>query len=304
MLGDLETAGIAFEVVAASGNGSPPLWVQLTPRGAIEARDGRRFVFDPEKLVAAFKAGGVDLPVDFDHETEFAMVNGHRPARGWIVELAAKPAGLFGRVQWLPDAIVALKARSYRYISPTFWRDTDGVTARLLKGAALVTSPALGMPAVASANSKDRPMHLPPEIAAALGLPDDTSVDDAVKAIQALPSSAPEMAATLAAMATVVKELKDVKRLAGAKNVAAKVETAIKSGVFPPSLRDWATELCSSNEASFDTFVEKTGTSFAHLFKEKTYDVSRLAAGEDQADSSTEAMIAQQLGIDPAKMKA
>lgn len=307
MFGDLETGGIVFEVVAASGSPagrSPPKWVQLTPRGEVEARDGRRFVFEPEKLAAAFAAGGIDLPIDFDHETEFAMVNGTRPARGWIVEVQARPEGLFGRVEWLTDAVEALSARRYRYISPTFWKEGDGVTARLLKGAALVTSPALGMPAVASANSKDRSVKLPLEIAKALGLAETASTDDAVTAIKALAGNGPEMASTLAAMASVVKEMNEMKRSFGTRNVSSKVETAIKSGVFPPALRGWATELCSSNEASFDAFVSTVGTPFAFLTKETVIDHSLIEAANAGPASSTDTMIAQQLGIDPAAMKA
>ena len=55
------------------------------PRDQVTARDGQVFIFEPE----------------------MAMITGTKPARGWIVELAARPAGLFGRVDWLDDAVRA-----------------------------------------------------------------------------------------------------------------------------------------------------------------------------------------------------
>lgn len=304
-LGELETGGFAFEVVGANASGDrvPPEWVQLTPRGAVEARDGRRFVFDPEALAAEFAAGGVDLPIDFDHETEFSMVNGSRPARGWIVELQARPTGLYGRVSWLPDAVAALKARAYRYISPTFWRGSDGVSARLLKGAALVTSPALGMPAVASAQRTGvKTMSLPQQITAALNLPDDASAEDAVSAIKALAGGGGAMASTLSALATAVNELNTLRHNTGNREVEAKVTNAIYAGRLPPSLKEWGLELCASNEAAFDTFIEKTVNIIP--LGESRYDLSFLSARDGQPDTATDAMIARQLGVDPARMKS
>ena len=205
-LGDLETGAAAYEVVLAAAESgkapSPPEWLQLTPRGDVTARDGRKFSFDPERLAAAFVEGGLKLPIDFDHESEFTITLGAKPARSWIVDMEARPQGLFGKVEWLPDAVAALRAKAYRYISPTFYRDEDGITARLIKAAALVAAPALGMPALAQAETRS----VPAEIATALGLPTNCEVADAVASIEALrarnaqpaaPSAAEEIARRL-----------------------------------------------------------------------------------------------------------
>lgn len=59
---------------AALPPGAAPEWVHLLPpKGRITARDGRKFILDnPAALVADFNARGVDLPVDFAHQSELA----------------------------------------------------------------------------------------------------------------------------------------------------------------------------------------------------------------------------------------
>ena len=233
--------------MAAGQNGAaptPPEWVQLTPRGAVTARDGRSFNFDPEQLVAAHSAGGIQLPLDFEHETEFTMMLGSRPARGWISALEARPEGLFGKVEWLPDAIAALAAKAYRYISPTFWRGEDGVSARLMKGAALVTSPALGMPAVASANPHGEKSMLK-DLQALLGLAETASAADAIAAIAALKAGDPtkfvpkaQYEQTATALSALQAEVDSGKKAAQAVRCSTLVEDAVKAGKIAPAAKD------------------------------------------------------------------
>ncbi len=231
---------------------TPPVWVQLTPRGAVEARDRRRFVFDPERLAAAFADDTLKLPIDFDHETEYAMLLGSKPARAWIVAVEARAEGLFGKVEWLPDAVTALAAKAYRYISPTFWRDEDGVTARLLKGAALVSSPALGMPAIASASqTKEAPMLK--EILAALGLKEAASLPETLSAITALSMPDPEKfvpaaqhAATVAALSAAQATIDAANQAAQTARCATLVDGAIAAGKLAPAAKDQYLALASA----------------------------------------------------------
>lgn len=252
----LTAGGIAFAVEMAAGQDGaarPPEWIQLSPRGQVTARDGRVFSFDPEKLVAAHVAGGIDLPIDFDHETEMAMYSGTKPARGWIVEMQARPEGLFGRVDWLPDAVQALAARQYRYISPTFWREEDGITARLMKSAALVTSPALGMPAVASASNEDHHMTLA-ELLAKLGLVATATAAEADTAIARLSSPDPQKfvpmeqhEATVTALTAAQAEIQVGKDAAHLARCTALVEDAVKAGKVAPAAKDHFLSLAKAN---------------------------------------------------------
>lgn len=251
-------AGIAaFEVVMASaqagGETQPPEWVQLTPRGDVIARDGRPFRFDPERLAAVFAEGGLKLPIDFEHESEFTITLGAKPARAWIVAVEARPAGLFGRVDWLPDAVEALKAKAYRYISPTFYRDEDGVTASLIKAAALVAAPALGMPALASATPQNGATMLK-DILIALGLAETASAGDAVSAIALLKAGDPskfvpkaQHDATVTALASAEKKIQDAEDAAHAARCSTLVDDAIKGGKIAPAAKEQYLALAKSN---------------------------------------------------------
>lgn len=223
---------------------TPPDWIQLTPRGPVTARDGRDFIFNPEQLVAAHAAGGIHLPLDFEHESEFTITLGSKPARGWIVALEARPEGLFGKVDWLPDAIAALAAKAYRYISPTFWRAEDGKTARLMKGAALVTSPALGMPAVASATHAQDASMLK-DLLVQLGLAETASAADAIAAIASLKAGDPakfvpkaQYDETVTALSAAQGEIEAGKKAAKTALCATLVGDAIKAGKIAPAAKD------------------------------------------------------------------
>ena len=283
-------------------------WVHLLTHGEMSARDGRCFVLADAVAVVErtmARAGKAYLPVDYEHQTDLAEFNGKpAPAAGWISQFSVRDDGIWALVEWTAKARAMLAAREYRYISPTFMADPETKAVRIILRAALTNNPALDLTALASARpTGEGSMKLPVEIAKALGLIETASVDDAVTAIQGLSGNAPATVSTLAAMANVVKELNDLKRSFGSRNVSSKVETAIKSGAFPPALRGWARELCASNEASFDAFLSTVGTTYAHLAQERDHDLSFIERASAQPVSSTDIMIAQQLGLDPAAMK-
>ena len=130
-----------------------PEWVMLMPAGQLNARDGRRWrLTDADAVVSATRAaaGSLDLAIDFEHQTQHAKQNGQpAPAAGWIRKLQARSGALWARVEWTARAAAMLKAREYRYLSPTFFHAPDGTVMRI-EGAALTNAPALAMPALAS----------------------------------------------------------------------------------------------------------------------------------------------------------
>ncbi|PYF05819.1 Mu-like prophage I protein, partial [Rhodobacter viridis] len=85
----------------AVGRTGAPAWVHLFPPGKIEGRDGRRYVLsNPAAVMRGFEQRGVDLPVDYEHQSETteARMRGPVPAAGWIKELRLEDTGLWGRV--------------------------------------------------------------------------------------------------------------------------------------------------------------------------------------------------------------
>lgn len=285
----LQLGGVCFEVaMAAAGDGQPqpPEWIQLTPRGAVTARDGRSFVFDPEQLAAAAQAEGLRLPIDFAHESEHVALLGAKPARAWIVALEARPAGLFGRVEWLPDAVQALAAKSYRYVSPTFWTAADKATARLMKGAALVASPALGMPALASAAavatasrpSGERPMKA---LLAKLGLTENATEEEALAKLSAAMTVDPaayvpvaQLAAANGALAQANARIKAIDDEAAAAKCQALVDGGVAAGKIAPAAKEHYLALAKADFAA----TERAIAAMPAL----------LAAGQDQSAKEAE----------------
>ena len=96
---------------------------------------------------------GVDVAIDFDHET--------REAAGWVKEvfLSDNEETLFGVVRWTPKGALALGDREFRYFSPEFslnWihPHTGAEHGPTLVGGALVNRPFLKMDAIVGLTEK------------------------------------------------------------------------------------------------------------------------------------------------------
>lgn len=192
LCGDTDLAvafGMGIELAFAQGdNAKAPEWVQLLPAGpTIVARDGRKWTLkDPAVVVAAFKAGNVDLAFDINHASEIlGPKGGDAPAQGWIKDMEVRDGLLWGRVEWTAAGAAKVEGKEYRYVSPAIRHDRSGnVTG--LASAALVTHPALDMPALArdeGQHPKDPSMTLLARAAAALGLAATATEDQVVEAI-------------------------------------------------------------------------------------------------------------------------
>lgn len=96
---------------------------------------------------------GVDLSIDFDHET--------REAAGWVKEVFLSDDGnsIYGVVKWTPKGALALNDREFRYFSPefnlNFVHPHTGVNhGPTLMGGALVNRPFLKMGAIVGLKDK------------------------------------------------------------------------------------------------------------------------------------------------------
>ena len=127
--------------------------VLLMPAGDIAARDGRRWRNpDPAGVIdrSLVRAGDTELVVDYEHQTDLVGQNGQpAPAAGWITKLTAAADGIRALIRWNEKALAHIRAKEYRYLSPTFTYDKAGRVQVILR-AALTNSPALDLPALAS----------------------------------------------------------------------------------------------------------------------------------------------------------
>ena len=99
------------------------------------------------------KVYGIDISIDFDHET--------REAAGWLNEvfLSVDSDKLYGVVKWTPKGALALNDREFRYFSPefnlNFVHPHTGVShGPTLLGGALVNRPFLKMDAIVGLKDK------------------------------------------------------------------------------------------------------------------------------------------------------
>jgi hypothetical protein len=95
-----------------------------------------------ESVMASFEKKGVDLAIDYEHQTFAAKDNGKpAPAAGWF-KPEARADGIWAtNVKWTDPAAAMLKAKEYRYFSPTFRRDSKNRILEL-RPMALTNDPA------------------------------------------------------------------------------------------------------------------------------------------------------------------
>lgn len=150
----MHTTGAAARPLAG-----PALWVHLMPIGPVRTRahDGRApwAVRDAAGVVAATRALGLPLPVDYEHQTDLAASNGRpAPAAGWIVAFEARADGIFGQVEWTARARAMIAAGEYRYLSPVFQFDGASREVKRILRAGLTNDPALFVKAVAEVDGE------------------------------------------------------------------------------------------------------------------------------------------------------
>jgi phage I-like protein len=153
-------AGVAIMLSAATSDGEPAKEIRLFKFGKNETTKG---VFTLTKDGAAgilekFAAYGNDLAIDYEHQTFEAASNGPVPAAGWIRQggLEVREDGLWAKVEWTARATELIKAKEYRYFSPTFLHTKTGEIVELAP-IALVNYPAtMDMDPLIAASAVDR----------------------------------------------------------------------------------------------------------------------------------------------------
>ncbi len=160
-----------------------PEWVHLLPAlaGDVQTYDGRGpyKLADMQALIAASMQAERGMPIDENHATDMAMMNGAgAPARGWIKELQTRADGLWGRVEWTRAGKELLADRAYRGLSPVFNHLPDNTITRVLR-ASLTNKP--NLKGLVSLNTETT-MNMA-AIAKALGLGDDATEEAILAAI-------------------------------------------------------------------------------------------------------------------------
>ncbi|MEO0632906.1 MAG: phage protease [Pseudomonadota bacterium] len=284
-------------------NSGAPEWVHLLPLGKVVGRDGRAWSLpDPNKVIAAFQQGNVDLPIDFEHQSERGVESktGPIPAAGWIKRLELRSNGIWGRVEWTEQARTLIAEKAYRYLSPGIRHTADG-QIEALSSAGLVHHPNLHLTALASQEEKMDTVDLKKMIVDLLGMDISAPDDEVFSALKAKLNAEPdpEKYVPLSALNGLLTERSEHLLSAGAARVEQKVTQALATGHISPAMKEWATSLCTQNEASFDAFVAKSSTPFADIHKSFSHMSAppNDARKAGQAESALASSICAQLGL-------
>lgn len=242
--------GIIAGEIAALDAGAPPTEIKIAPAGTVTTRDGRKFTFDGAALVARFEADGVDLPIDIDHATSRRAAFGERAnAVGWIKGLSARADGVYATpIDWLDEGRAALASRTHRYLSPTFRHSASGAVT-WLHSVALVTAPALSMPAVADATGQSE-IPMLNAIAKALGLAETADEAACLSAIATLTAGKVGKEVhdeALARLSAATTELDNLKKTAREEKVNSLLEGALKARKIFPAQRPQYEALCATD---------------------------------------------------------
>lgn len=180
--------------------GGKSSWIQLMPLGNYEHPLYGELSFTEERIQrfadnANAKVRGTDLDIDYDHKMLTTK------AAGWIKEVEARPDGLWGLIDWTPDAAKAIKNKEYRYFSPEFldeWTHpkTKVTHKDVLNGGGITNRPFLKdiLPLnlseyLAGHEHNEGSRTVDPEklkaLAEQLGLPADATVEQVMEAAQA-----------------------------------------------------------------------------------------------------------------------
>jgi phage I-like protein len=303
---------------ALAPDGGAPAWVHLFPEGQMTGRDGRVFdLADPAALVLAFQSGGIDLPVDFEHQNDIpeAKLNGPVPAAGWIKELRADAGGLWGRVEWTATAAEMIGRKEYRFLSPSFLFHPKTRQIVKLKGAGLVHNPNLYLTALASQDPTMQPNTAPKtgpksplmqRLVKLLGLAADADEEAMLagleEALKDRTKPDPAEYMPVETVAAMMRERQVERQEMEEGRATEKVNAALRQGYISPAMKGWALSLCRSDGAAFDQFLAASGPTFAHLFKPSGLD-GRPPEGSTARESDMEASICSQLGLKPGSLR-
>lgn len=173
---------------------SAPEEIKILPYGDVKSRKGP-FRVDKESYDCMFKyftERGLDLVIDYEHQT---LEGVQAPAAGWIKNLSYKVNdGIYATVEWTEKAKEYLKNKEYRYLSPVILKRKEDGKAVQLHSVGLTNTPAIdGMEAIINKlDDGGKEMDLK-QIALALGLAEDATIEQIVEAIKALITNAEAM---------------------------------------------------------------------------------------------------------------
>ena len=217
----------SLNLQAMTGDNPSPLSVEVIPppgdSGILRGRDGRSFnVSDVPALAARINSQAVSPRIDFDHQSERVSptFKGSTAAEGWLTNARVNArGGIDADLELSGWAIMNLRAKSYRYLSPVLVHGRD-MEVIGLSSVALVNDPNFNLTAP-TIHSREPTMENDPNA------PD---ADEREKALAARERAADERALN-AAVRAVDQAVVDGKIPAAAKDAHLETIKSHKDGI-------------------------------------------------------------------------
>lgn len=264
----LQSSSCQSVEIASSIDADGRQWVQLATLGSMKTVDGRgpyKVTAPADIIAASFRNVSTDkLPVDYEHAIDKLAPKGlPAPAAGWISRMEARPDGIWGLVEWTPNAVRQITEKEYRFLSPVIMHSPD-LEIKAIVRASLTNNPNLTLKSLNAAeqgHSMDQEQFMR-ELRAALGLPEDASeaaIIEAAKTTKSTNSADPARFVPIETFQQTVAELHKLRSGISLESAEREVEILMREGRLLPFMRDWAISLCQSNKAAFDDFLEGAG---------------------------------------------
>ncbi|PIV30494.1 MAG: hypothetical protein COS35_06525 [Zetaproteobacteria bacterium CG02_land_8_20_14_3_00_50_9] len=136
--------------------------IPVNADGMVVGFDGRKWKYNGANIIANAAGMKVHLPGDYHHASLDAQKTGAvAPASGWVdpATLTDEADGIWGAVEWTPNAAAAIRNHEFKYTSPVFTAHKVSGETLALKGFALTHYPNLGdLTPVANAQLEDKSM--------------------------------------------------------------------------------------------------------------------------------------------------
>lgn len=264
------------------------------PRGAAEGTGPWHLTAEAAQAIIQLAAArSTDIAIDYEHQILYSEKNGQpAPASGWVDprSLEYREDGLYGTVAWTAKARAAIEEGpngeppEYRYLSPVFPYDVNGVPLDLLH-IALTNTPAIDEGAAQLAAARMAITHdvnddaqeidtvKREQLIQTLGLAaeaTDEQIDTAIAALKAAQADAEEFRTALGAKDDA-KPAEAVAALKATSAVAADMNLYVPKAVYEETTQQLAALKASSNAAELDALI-KEGLDDGRIPGQKTAD--------------------------------
>lgn len=242
------------------------------PRGAAEGSGPWHLSAEAAQAIIRLAAGrSTDIALDYEHQTLYAEKNGKpAPASGWLDprSLEWREDGLYGAITWTAAASAAIDANEYRYLSPVFPYDANGVPLDLLH-LALTNTPAIdeGAAQLAAARmsvTNDNPEETDTvdreQLIAALGLAKeatDEQINTAIAALKAAKADADAFRTALGAKDDAKPEEAVAALRASSAGAPADMSQFVPVAVYQETTQQLAALKANSNTAELDALIKE-----------------------------------------------